>query len=361
MGSTSLRPTPTTVEPLRVSPPEAVAYLFELGVKRMAVYGSVSSMLLVSLVISPLGGVYLQARGGSALGSVSEQSKRPAQKELVGAAFVPPVVSDHRGVLDRYCVTCHSERLKTGGLVLDSAGLEQVGRDAAIWEKVVRKLRTRSMPPSGQPRPTDAAYEDLASWLEDELDTAAAASPKPGPSLIRLLNRTEYANVIRDLLALEIDRTLLPADGLAYGFDNNAGLLRITPGLLERYMSAARKISRLAIGDPEARPVTELYEQHKYYEPEYGGAEGLPFATRGGLVVKHHFPLDGEYLLKVRLRRSTDENILGLFEPQQVDVRLDRERIKVFAIEARTISNSCVSSCPAGPIPTWLHRVGRLR
>ena len=111
--------------------------------------------------------------------------------------------------------------------------------------------------------------------------------------MIRLLNRTEYANVIRDLLALEIDRTLLPADGLAYGFDNNAGLLRITPGLLERYMSAARKISRLAIGDPEARPVTELYEQHKYYEPEYGGAEGLPFATRGGLVVKHHFPLDG--------------------------------------------------------------------
>ena len=118
-------------------------------------------------------------------------------------------------------------------------------------------------------------------------------------------------------------------------------MLRITPGLLERYMSAARKISRLAIGDPEARPVTELYEQHKYYEPEYGGAEGLPFATRGGLVVKHHFPLDGEYLLKVRLRRSTDENILGLFEPQQVDVRLDRERIKVFAIEARDIASPC--------------------
>ena len=313
------------------------------GVRTVAL-GAGLPAILVALMLGLFGGTYLRAM------DPSPRSPTTAGRELLGvgefsSSSVAPLLaetseeaSEYGAVLDRYCLTCHNERLRTAGLVLDPSGLRQVGTDAEIWEKVVHKVRSRTMPPAGAPRPDVATYEALGSWLEDELDAAAAADPRPGPPQVRLLNRTEYANAVRDLLALEIDsRSLLPPDTLAYGFDNNADLLRITSGLLERYMSVARKVSRLAVGDLGTRPVTKVYRRHKYYEPDYRGSEDLPFGSRGGLVVKHHFPLDGEYLIKIRLRRYAEENILGLFEPQQVDVRLDGERIGLFTVDARDL------------------------
>src|SRR5713101_5146905 len=156
-------------------------------------------------------------------------------------------LNEWRAVLDQYCVTCHNEKLRTAGLALDKVDLAQVVSSAGVWEKVIRKVRAGAMPPSGRPRPEKATLDGLASWLEDEIDHAAALKPDPGPAeVFHRLNRTEYHNVIRDLLDVDVDvASLLPGDDLSYGFDNIAGILKISPTLLERYMTAARQISRL--------------------------------------------------------------------------------------------------------------------
>ena len=160
--------------------------------------------------------------------------------------------ADYKDVLNRYCVTCHNDTLKTGGLTLDKMDFANIGAGADVWEKVAKKLRSGMMPPQGKPKPDDAMRNNLASWLETNLDRAAATAPNPGRPLLHRLNRAEYANAIRDLLALEVDATtLLPPDDSGYGFDNNADTLGISPVLLERYLSAAGQISSLAIGDPE--------------------------------------------------------------------------------------------------------------
>ena len=174
-------------------------------------------------------------------------------------AAAPSTVESSRAFLDQYCVTCHNPQLRTGKLALDTLDLGDVWAEAAVWEKVVRKLRTGAMPPAGRPRPDEATYDAVASWLETELDQAAAAAPNPGRShALHRLSRTEYQNAIRDLLALEhlpkeMDvALLLPADNAASGFDNLAELLFVSPTLMERYLSAARKISRLAVGNPRS-------------------------------------------------------------------------------------------------------------
>src|ERR1700687_2949786 len=163
-----------------------------------------------------------------------------------------------RALLNRYCVTCHNEKLKTAGLMLDKMDVERASEGAEVWEKVIRKVRTGAMPPVGMPRPDKAAYDSFATYLETALESAAAAKPNPGRPAIHRLNRTEYPNVIRDLLALDVDaESLLPGDDSGYGFDNIGDVLSVSPMLLERYMSAARQISRLAVGDPPNRtPVT---------------------------------------------------------------------------------------------------------
>jgi len=160
------------------------------------------------------------------------------------------------GTLNQYCMTCHNEKLRAGGLALTASDLSNIPARAEIWEKVIRKLRTRTMPPPGVPRPDQAGYDSLASYLENEIDTAAVAHPNPGRTeAVHRLNRTEYQNAIRDLLALDIDATaLLPADDQSYGFDNIAGILKMSPTLLERYMGAAREISRLAVGASKLPP-----------------------------------------------------------------------------------------------------------
>jgi mono/diheme cytochrome c family protein len=247
----------------------------------------------------------------------------------------PAPASQYRAVLNRYCVTCHNEKLNTAGLQLDKADVENISAGAEVWEKVVWKLRTTSMPPAGAPRPDPATYKSFATYLEKALDSAAAANPNPGrPAAVHRLNRSEYANAIRDLLALDTDaESLLPADDSGYGFDNIGAVLTISPMLMERYLGAARKISRLALGRPIEHPDFKLYEVPSFLTQDDRMSEDLPFGSRGGIAVRHLFPLDGEYVIKVRLQRTAGgDNIIGLNEAHQVDVRLDGARVKLFTV-----------------------------
>ena len=189
------------------------------------------------------------------------QAAGPQQQPSTSSSL-PPSPAAYRAVLDKYCVTCHNEKLKTAGLMLDTMDVAKVSDGAEVWEKAVRKLRSGAMPPPGMPRPDQATYDAFASYLETSLDRAAAASPNPGRTeSFHRLNRTEYQTAIRHLLALEIDvASLLPADAAdQHGFDNMAGVLSVSPVLLERYVSAARKVSRLAVGLPP-NPIVETYD-----------------------------------------------------------------------------------------------------
>ena len=256
---------------------------------------------------------------------------------------VPVAVESERALLNRYCVGCHNDRTRTAGLSLQTAAMDQVGRvadEVGVWEKVVRKLRAGSMPPAGRPRPEPEVYDRLASRLERALDTAAEADPNPGRPVVHRLNRAEYTNAVRDLLALEIDgRALLPADDSGYGFDNIADVLSMSPSLLERYMIAAAKVSRLAVGDPGIRPTLETYTMRPTLIQEGRMSEAQPFGTRGGTAARHYFPVDGEYRVKIRLLRTHANQIRGLGEPNEVEVRFDRALIAEYTIGGDGIIN----------------------
>ena len=249
---------------------------------------------------------------------------------------IPPV--DHpdvQAVVKMYCVGCHNDRRRTGGLALDTVDGSNPGAHPAIWEKVVAKLRQASMPPPGSPRPDVATYEALADALEHQLDRAWQANPNPGRvSPVHRLNRTEYNNAIRDLLALDIDVTsLLPADETADGsFDNFGNVLSISTAHLDRYMSVARQVTRLATGLPPANATLETFEIPLHMVQDDQRSEDLPFGSRGGIAVQYNFPADGEYLFKVRLRTNWQDYILGMGWPQHFDVRLDGERLRRFTV-----------------------------
>jgi hypothetical protein len=231
-----------------------------------------------------------------------------------------------RAVLDQYCVTCHNQRARTGGLALDTLDVAHVDAQPAIWEAVVRKLRTRTMPPQGMPRPDDDAVKSVTTWLTGELDRAASV-PNPGRPLLRRLNRAEYGNVVRDLLALDVDvRSLLPADDSAFGFDNNADLQVVSPSLLDRYLTAADRVSALAVGDMSAAPGSESYYT-RGDQSQSQHLEGLPLGTVGGIGVRHTFPLDGEYQFQVALTRTNLEAIRGLEHEHQLEIAVDGERV----------------------------------
>ena len=229
-------------------------------------------------------------------------------------------------VLGRYCVGCHNERTLTAGLALDTADLASIGAHADLWEGVVRKLRGGLMPSSGRPRPDEATYDALASWLESELDGAAAARPNPGRTqTFHRLNRAEYRNAVRDVLELDIDvAELLPADSASYGFDNIAGVLRVSESLMERYLTAARRISRAAIGTTPPTPVAETYTVSPAL-PQDDHIDGLPYGTRGGAVITHQFPLDAEYELRVDVSRVADG--------AELEVTVDGERVELFRMQ----------------------------
>ncbi len=265
-----------------------------------------------------------------------EPSHLPAQTGVVTpagqtAGQQTPV---DRTVLDRYCVTCHNEKLKTAGLALDRVDLSQPGAHAEILEKVVQKLRTGQMPPTGRPRPDPATGLAFVTSLESSLDAVSRRSPDPGRIPIHRLNRTEYVNAIRDLFALEIDgAAMLPADTPGLGFDNNADVLSVTPGLMARYLTAATKISRMAIGDTAIRPISQVYRVAEFARQDSRMSDDLPFATRGGLAIRHTFPLDGEYGFKLRLQRNQVGNtIRGMDHQHEIEVRVDRALVKRFTI-----------------------------
>ena len=222
----------------------------------------------------------------------------PARSQQPAVSTAP----SHRAVLDRYCVTCHNQRAKTGGLTLDNVDVADVGAHPEIWEKVVQKLHGNLMPPAGKPRPDEATYKGLIAYLETSLDKAAEAKPDPGRTeALHRLNRAEYRNAVRDLLALDIDvSSMLPADDVSYGFDNIAGVQRMSPTLMERYLAAAQKISGVAVGASARAATTDTF----LVPPELrqdDRLEGLPFGTRGGTALRYTFPRDGDYGVRVQL------------------------------------------------------------
>ena len=239
----------------------------------------------------------------------------------------PAEAADARAILDQYCVTCHSDRLETGGLSLETVDLTDASASAERLEKVIQKLRLGAMPPLGMPRPDEATYTGLAAWLETELDGAAAAHPNAGRTeTLHRLNRAEYENVIRDLLHIEgLDfSVMLPTDDASYGFDNIAGILGMSPTHLERYMSAARNISRMAVGDVTMPPSGETHMIPPDLSQD-GRLEDLPFGTRGGTLLRRYFPVDGEYV--IRFQAHTGTGISAEEEPNYIELTVDGERV----------------------------------
>ena len=274
-----------------------------------------------------LTGCWLVAASGST------RAAGPAQQSTANppAATSSPV----RPVVATYCYGCHNQRLGTAGLMLDAADAEHVGADAEVWEKVIRKLRAGTMPPVGRPRPDQPTLDAVISWLETELDEAAAAHPNPGRfARVRRLNRFEYQSAVTDLLGLDIDLSeLLPMDNTYdEGFDNNVSQLSVSPVLVERYLTAARRISRAAVGIAPEGPTVERYNVPLNLIQDERVSEDLPFGSQGGIAVRHHFPADGEYHLTLRLQRNYNDYIRGMGRPHDLDVRLNGVLLERFTI-----------------------------
>ncbi len=284
-----------------------------------------------------VGGLAVLSASGGSLGA-GAVADRPVQKDRPYTQITPgaasaSVASSDQALINQYCVGCHNDKVKTAGLALESMDPARVGDHAEAWEKVVRKLRGRMMPPIGRPRPDEAAYNSLVSSLETSLDRSAAANPNPGRTdTFRRLSRTEYQNAIRDLLALDVDvSALLPKDDVSHGFDN-VGVGELSPTLLERYLAAAQKVSRLAVGSPLPSPASHVVVLPADLTQE-DHLEGLPFGTRGGTVVHYTFPLEGAYEIQIRLSRDRNENVEGLTEESQIELTLDGTRLQLFTVK----------------------------
>jgi hypothetical protein len=275
----------------------------------------------------------MRRRLGQRAAAVSIMAMAGAYANAVGLQqSVPAPDSSDRAAIERYCVGCHNDRVTSGGLALEPAHVLAPGDHPEVWERVTRKLRARAMPPAGLPRPDEAIYQRLVARLESSLDRAAESHPDPGRTdPFRRLNRTEYRNAIRDLLDLDVDvADLLPADDASYGFDN-VSVAGLSTTLMERYLAAAQKVSRLAIGSPVRAPVSRTVVLPPDLTQE-AHLDGLPFGTRGGAAVPYAFPADGDYTLRVRLVRDRNENVEGLTEPHQIEVAIDGERLQIFTV-----------------------------
>jgi hypothetical protein len=274
--------------------------------RRVVTYGV--AILLAGLVLTP-------AR------LISGQQTQPA------ASSSSPDASQ-RVLLNRYCVPCHSDALKTGGLTLAGIDIDHPGVDAEVWEKVFRKLRAGLMPPSGAARPDRAALDGFRRTIEASIDRAALEKPNPGAPPLHRLNRNEYANAIRDLIAVDVDpAALLPPDDSAEGFDNIADVLGTSPALIERYVGAAGKISRLAVGDTDVGPVSTTYKVRGDLSQDRH-IDGLPVGTRGGIVIHHTFPVDGEYLFKFSLLKvNFGPQYGGAAKDEQLEMSVNGERV----------------------------------
>ena len=284
----------------------------------------------------------------AAWASVSGQSARTPGPEPRIPASVQPL-------LDQYCVTCHNERLKTGGLALDALKPDRIAADAETWEKVVRKVRAGLMPPAGARRPDRGSLDAFAAAIEGTIDHVAANNPNPGRAPLHRMNRVEYANAIRDLLVLDVDpSTLLPADDSSHGFDNIADVLGVSPSLLERYVSAAAKISRLAVGERDAAPTQVTYTV-KGDLSQNQTLEGQPLGTRGGTTIRHNFPVDGEYVIKLSLLKLSFGQVFGEgAEGEELELTLNGQRVKLFKLDEVPMffMRESPGSHPAKPQPT---------
>jgi mono/diheme cytochrome c family protein len=255
----------------------------------------------------------------------------PAGQARTQASAPADDAARYAGVIKQYCANCHNGRATTSatasGVVFDSIDLNRVGTDAAMWERVVRKLRAGAMPPQGMPHPDAATQQALLGWLERRLDDAARPV-NPGRPVIHRLNRTEYRNAIKDLLAVDIGdvATLLPPDDSAYGFDTIADFLGVSQVLLERYLSAAGRISALAVGDKDVVPGSETYTARQDLSQDKH-LDGMPFGTVGGILANHTFPVDGDYVLQATLYRTNVDQTRGLELPHQMEMTVDGERV----------------------------------
>jgi hypothetical protein len=252
------------------------------------------------------------------LGALLAAGCQPSDEELAAR---------YEGVVRTYCLECHDAAGREAGLSLENVDLDDVAGHAEMFEEVARKLRGRQMPPLGGPRPDAETYTGFVAYLERRLDEAAFATPEPGQASIHRLNRTEYGNAVRDLLALEINAAeFLPADDEAYGFDNIADVLRASPSLLEQYLSASAKIAALAVGDPETPAVTAVYRAPSDLA-QSAHIEGMPLGTRGGIKIRHNFPLDGEYEFDVFLLRNIVGYMTGLEWAHELEIAVDGQRV----------------------------------
>src|SRR3989441_8966582 len=276
-------------------------------------------ILLAALVLTP---------------TLGQQVQTPAQQEL----------------LNKYCLTCHNDKAKTGGLTLENMDVDHPFANAEVWEKVIRKLRAGLMPPSGASRPDRTVLENFRGALEASIDRAALETRNPGVTALHRLNRAEYANAIRDLIAVDVDAaTILPADDSSEGLDNIADVLGTSPALIERYVGAAAKISRLAVGDTDISPLATTYKVRGDLTQERH-IEGLPVGTRGGILIRHNFPVDGEYQFKFSLLKvNFGPQYGGAAKGEQIEMSLNGERVALIGI--RSVSYYYIRGVPQGGPP----------
>lgn len=324
--------------------------------KRLLVVGFFASMS-ITLVSAQSGQKAQSAAPSTAIAGKTQTTPITANTvKSINTAPSAAAIATQRAFVDKYCIGCHGGEKPTAGLKLDKLDLAHLGDHADVGEKVVRKLRAGMMPPTGAARPDDASRETLIRFMEGELDRAS--TPKLVAPGLHRLNRTEYTNAIRDLLALDIDATkFLPSDDSSHGFDNMAGTLTMSPALMEAYLSAAGKISRLAIG--EASPPKQAVFDVPADTAQNFPIEGLPFGTRGGILIKYVFPSDGEYSFKVKGVTGYFTAVLGGIKGEQLEVLVDGERVKLFDWD-KDISNTRGDgkSTPRIPVKAGLHTVG---
>ena len=320
---------------------------------------------LLAVIPIWLTSVAIQAdRGNEAVVPTPTDSRVAASRPQAPSAQVParqaqPAVAsattpDHRQTFTRYCVACHSQAMKDRGTVpvaFDTLDVSNVPASPQVWEKIVLKLRAGLMPPAGAPRAAKAAHDGFITWLEGELDRAAAAKPNPGRTEpFHRLNRTEYRNAVRDLLGIEVDvAALLPGDDVSYGFDNIAGVQKMSPTLMERYLSAAQKVSRQALGTLQT-PNIDYFRIIDDLQQD-ANLSGFPLGTRGGTSISYLFPMDATYEFRVRIARDLNESVAVYRDAQPVEVSIDGERVGTFTLAGVAPPPPGAPPVPAEPDP----------